>query len=520
MNLIENQWIPVRRRSGRVEKIAPWEITSGGSEEKVMELAAPRADFNGALIQFLIALVQTTCPPKNRNLHRRGLKAPPSAKTLKKAFQDVLPFFTLDGKGRLFMQDIDLEIKEKEILPISYLLIEAPTEKTIKDNTDHFVKRGELETLCSHCCATALFTLQTNAPSGGKGHRTGLRGGGPLTTLVLGKDLWETVWLNVLEQRKFLAMSGNGSKNEVGEKFPWLLPTRTSEGGKATTPKDVHPAQNYWAMPRRIRLVQKETEDISCTLCRESNGVLYKGYVSKSYGINYKGPWFHPLSPYYIDEKRKPNAVHPQPGGIGYRHWLGTNGGKRHPARIVNAFCDTYNDELHRLWAFGYDMDNMKARCWYESEVPLILVEEAHRESYQYYTEKMIEAARSVATETKARIKEALFKPVRKVKKEFTASIEHRFWQETEKTFFSLAAKLRDDFKEEKGAISVMKEWYKNIRRKAEELFEESTLTAQFEEDPERVSRAWNRLQKALGNKNLRQMLGLPERKTEEAVKK
>jgi hypothetical protein len=34
-----------------------------------------------------------------------------------------------------------------------------------------------------------LFSLQLNAPSGGKGYRTGLRGGGPLTTLIELQDI-------------------------------------------------------------------------------------------------------------------------------------------------------------------------------------------------------------------------------------------------------------------------------------------------------------------------------------------
>src|SRR5690606_39018400 len=44
------------------------------------------------------------------------------------------------------------------------------------------------------------------------------------------------------------------------------------------------------------------------------------------------------------------------------------------PARVVSHALESRRRQLGgtlRLWAFGYDMDNMKARCWYESSLPL-----------------------------------------------------------------------------------------------------------------------------------------------------
>ncbi|MGG2362666.1 type I-E CRISPR-associated protein Cse1/CasA, partial [Salmonella enterica] len=81
------------------------------------------------------------------------------------------------------------------------LLIESPGANTLKKNLDHFVRRGRVEVLAPAAAAMALFTLQTFAPSGGAGHRTSLRGGGPLTTLVrpgtvagLSDALWPLLW--------------------------------------------------------------------------------------------------------------------------------------------------------------------------------------------------------------------------------------------------------------------------------------------------------------------------------------
>jgi CRISPR system Cascade subunit CasA len=48
---------------------------------------------------------------------------------------------------------------------------------------------------------------------------------------------------------------------------------------------------------------------------------------------------------------------------------------KRLPATVVEQFRSVVRED-GRLWAFGYDMENMKARCWYESTMPLIHAED------------------------------------------------------------------------------------------------------------------------------------------------
>src|SRR5690606_31671840 len=102
----------------------------------------------------------------------------------------------------------------------------------------------------------ALWTLQINAPSGGAGHRVGLRGGGPLTVLVMpGKEdasLWQKLWLNVIHREHWVYEDPDFQSHQV---FPWLGPTKTSEkSGTEVYQHDVHPLQMYWSMPRRIRL--------------------------------------------------------------------------------------------------------------------------------------------------------------------------------------------------------------------------------------------------------------------------
>lgn len=516
MNLINNPWIPIRRKNRKKELIAPAQIAEGMGENTIIELAAPRPDFNGALIQFLIGLLQTSLAPENPRQWRRRLDDPPNSKELNKAFEPIVEAFNLDGDGPRFMQDLKLDGNDGERKPISALLIESPGKKTQEDNTDHFIKRGFTNNLCPSCAATALFTLQLNAPSGGQGHRTGLRGGGPMTTLVMADSLWRTCWLNIMERSVFLSSCGNPKKDEDHDRFPWLAPTRTSDNDKSTTPNDVHPDQIFWSMPRRIRLIKtQESTEADCDLCGMAGGDAYGSYVTKNLGTNYKGPWIHPLTPYFIATDGTPSAIHPQPGGIGYRHWLGlvqtteANNGRRQPARIVEHFTRERRKDL-RLWAFGYDMENMKARCWYDSTMPLILTNEAIREAYEFYIAALVKSAQLVSRETRTQIRKALFKPGNEVKGDLLF-IESRFWQETEADFFTALPLLRDALTAGREIRSILEDWHKRLVKEADDIFNDISQTGAFDAaDPRRIALAWRDLHKALYGKKLREQLGLP----------
>lgn len=179
----------------------------------------------------------------------RGL----SAETLVAALAPLEAAFQFGPDTPSFMQDFDSLGGDK--VSIASLLPEVPGAQTTKFNKDHFIKRGVTNSFCPHCAALALFSLQLNAPAGGKGYRTGLRGGGPLTTLIELQEyegerltpLWRKLWLNVLPQDAADMPLPAAYDESV---FPWLAPTRTSEQASAiTTPEQVDKLQAYWGMP-------------------------------------------------------------------------------------------------------------------------------------------------------------------------------------------------------------------------------------------------------------------------------
>ncbi len=515
MNLINDRWIAVRRADGTAEPIAPWQLTEDLAQNPILAVASPRPDFDGALTQFLIGLLQTTCTPKTESDWWDWREKPPAPEELRSKFETVAHAFELDGE-KAFMQDASPSELTSPPLGIAALLMEAPGEQTTEQNKDHFVKRGKVEQLCSDCTAAALFALQTNAPSGGQGYRTGLRGGGPLTTVILGRSLWETCWLNVLEEVHYFAGFDHG-RNANADRFPWLAKTRSSEArppAGTTTTGDMHPDQQFWAMPRRIRLMHDNLKaPIPCDLCGAQGQHVYRCFSTRNYGVNYEG-FEHPLSPHYIKDDR-PNPVHPQPGGIGYRHWLGlvesSGDGQRKPAKVIERFRTLREDG--RLWAFGYDMDNMKARCWYDANMPLLAVPEEAEPLFKAWVERMVQAANLTAYDVRQSMKSALFGKA-EVRGDLSFVTAH-FWSATEGAFYARVQRLRDLAPMGQSEQEVMASWLSELRNHALATFDQYAQTGDFDaRDPRRIALARNGLSKALGGKKLREALGLPSRKT------
>ncbi|OJT01171.1 type I-E CRISPR-associated protein Cse1/CasA [Marinobacter nauticus] len=529
MNLLLDPWLPFERRGGSLEYLPVTRMVS----PDVFGLALPRADFQGAAYQFLIGLLQTAFAPSDIDQWMEYYKNPPSEQQLTEAFSSFQPCFELNGPGPCFMQDFD-GLESEAPASVAGLLIDSPGASTIKNNTDHFVKDGRVKTVCPHCAAIALFTMQINAPSGGKGYRTGLRGGGPLTTLLLPSEsastLWQKLWINVLESGQF-----NRTDEVELNVFPWMVPTRTSEKGQTTLPNQVHPLHVYWAMPRRFRL-NIEPKEARCDLCGREIGQSVCSIRARNYGNNYDGPWLHPLTPYRRDPKQPhepPLSIKGQPAGIGYRHWesLVFEDAQQEgnlPALNVTAYvarvdeCEAEGVALPRaarIWAFGYDMDNMKSRGWVGTQLPFLALPERHQERLQGWLRTLVGFAKEVCWQLRRSTKEAWFKRPSEAKGDLEY-IDARFWESTEQRFYELLSELGhrlldDDIKRLPTDLSQV--WYQEIRSQAFAIFDDLTLSGPPEAlNMKRITKARNAFlgwfNKNKVAKNFRKQAGLDEK--------
>ncbi len=521
MNLIEDAWIPVVTRKGRRFRIAPWQLTEGFSDDPLVMIAAPRPDFTGALLEFLIGLVQTEVAPESDREWAKWRDHPPSPSDLRQRLSDAVPHFFLDGDGPRFMQSLDqFEGKERNI---DGLLFDSPGEETLRKNTDLFKKRDSVTGLCRSCISTALFLKNAYASGGGTGYRTSLRGGGPVTTLVLPDPernpewmtLWHRMWSNVVPRRMFFELvPGNGRLSAPEKIYPWLAPTRTSENGESTTPLDMSPLHVFWGMPERIVVDFQSGVSSTCDVCGQEE-IIYTGYQTKNKGMNYEGAWVHPLTPYGFEESGQPAAFHMPRGGLGYRNWAALATGRaekkvrREPAGVVRAALRDRRrvGNRGRLAAFGYDVDNAKIRGWYEYALPVYQVDSDHIEALREAVSDIIGAADMVKDNLRSAIKEAW--GIRKAP-DFAVSA---FFQETEPAFHDLLDRLVAALGNDDRITNLFRHWHAVLCDAAESLFETWAEAGDFGQvDPGRIARAHLALRRFNGKKSIRDALRLPEK--------
>jgi CRISPR system Cascade subunit CasA len=302
-----------------------------------------------------------------------------------------------------------------------------------------------------------------------------------------------------------------------------LATTRYSDQtGQATFPEDVHLLQQYWGMPRRIRLDMVEDELCCCSLCGVQTQQSVKSFRTKNYGANYDGPWIHPLTPYRFDPQKKniPLSLKGQQGGLGYRHWLGLvwqdddNGDQA--AYIVRTFNEERIDLIGaaghaRLWCFGYDMDNMKARCWYEHTLPLLRISGRKKEMFLVSVAKLLVAAKDAVFLLRGQVKAAWFKRPADAKGDMSLVVSE-FWQQTETDFYrqlNALSQLPDEFRQTPS--DVARQWLATIKNTTMSLFDQWTMAGNAEDmNMRRIVKARQELEKKLDNakpfKELRQI--------------
>jgi len=429
------------------------------------------------------------------------------------------------------------------------MLLDSPGGSTRTKNKDIFCKRRHQFRVCPRCAALAILTLQLNAPSGGRGHRTSIRGGGPVTTVLRGRTLWEDVWLNV-RPRSALSEFDPADDDNAPSIFPWLAPTRLSDAdGTGTYPNDTHPAQIFWAMPRRLQLDEPAAMEgeHACATCGAASGQVYETYRDKAYGVNYEGPWVHPLTPYTFSDDNEPNPLKGSPSGFAYRDWKGVVANhaeaNRRPASVVQyfraereRFIDKEHSELQvRIWAFGYDADNAKIRSWHDGQIPLILVEDDEdRALLDQLATHLIDGASKAERAVHLAIKRGLYGTMKEVtstgkrnwKYDDKASIDTslfvqasvELWRRTEANFYAILEASRSSLRDRRSLDAGKRAWLERLKSTTTGLFDRISGYGDFHNaNPKslalaRSSLRWAFLQEKGGVAGALKLMKKPER--------
>lgn len=465
-NLIVDAWIPVIRQDGSTDTIRPCDITSDFESNPIVGFNIVRTDFKCAVIQFLIGLMQTAFPPHTNDESLLYYNDPPTPETLQKVFLTFKNSFNIQGSSPLFLQDFD-DLTDCELNPISQLILGEAGVKTLKLNTDFFVRRGRYEKLSLSDSIIALMCLQQIAPCGGVGHRTSLRGGGPTTTLLIPEfdnALWRKIWINITVDDQPLP-----EKNLI---FPWLSETHTNT---ETTPENSHHLQAFWGMPRRIRLVINKDECVT-------------HYKTKNYGTNYPSDkWMHPLTPY----RRKDDKFFPiltPKGWLTYENWLHIAIGN---SKFFIAKC--IRECVHKnvkIWCFGYAVDNAKIVCWNESITPYYHISEDTITVKNDSLENMVLLSSSTVSNLQYSINKCINKPI---KREWWAKTESKFFELVDVLYKEL--QLNNDIDTE----NFIYEWYVYLCKTAMMMFVQHAESSCFEyESIKKYINAKKQLKKSL----------------------
>lgn len=528
MNLLYDKWIPVKRINGECDEISPISLLEDTMDNPVKSVNTVRPDFDGAVLQFLIGLYQVLLSPKDDDEWSELLESPPNMDSLSEKIDLIAPAFVLDEGEFRFMQD--KSVIDSDVWDIQNMLIEI--------HNTHFIKDGTIRHLCPKCAMMALLTLELNSPSGGRGHMTSLRGGGPLTTLMSFTDnkttLWRSVMLNVLPQDEFDSDENLDITSSVVSKiFPWLGVMPNSEKGEVVVPKDLHPYHVYWNVPRRIYFDFSNLMSGNCDVCGKKSDKLLTHYWSRPNGIKYS-KWSHPLTPYYLKKDKLGDMMLPirgKEGEIAYSNWIGivlsSEDNLKVPAKVVQKIpyllYDNYSDlkisDL-KIHAFGYSMDNAKATYWQEGLLPTIVLDDNIRDSFFKETSNIVNAASDILYVLISKIKGGLTRRPNDLKSNFD-DVRAAFWHDTETAFYSAMDKLtkaitsdlkrNDDNHPETDKVKT--EWLREVKRICINLFKEKvTFPIYGEADPSLAAASENELRRDLtvNNSKLCKILGLP----------
>ena len=399
LNLIHDPWLRIRRRSGRIESIQPWRITEDIRSDPVVACAWPRPDLNGAAVELLIGMLSTAGAAASEDEWSWGWIQPPGPEKLETTLGPMAPHFELVADGPAFLQDLD-PLEDARITGPARLLFDTPARDTERRNTDLFRKRVPDDAVLSlPAAAIALYALMSWCPSGGKGYRVALRGGGPLVTLPvlahreLGDTLWGRVWPSVhhpgaksLEKKDRAFRTARRGQpdppDHPAEPFPWLEPTRTSNPGdehEVVRPGDMHPLHAHWGMPRRVRLLTGPGAGRACAVTGERPANAVVAMRVRNYGMNYASGYPHPHAAGYRTKKDAgplPVLTTARSGACGRIAGLvrPSSDGLRTPAPAVRRFRERAANPQAvrpRLLCFGIDADQAKIRAWIERTVPL-----------------------------------------------------------------------------------------------------------------------------------------------------
>ncbi|MEZ5593688.1 MAG: type I-E CRISPR-associated protein Cse1/CasA [Gammaproteobacteria bacterium] len=277
MNLLTAPWIPVS--SADMPGITLQTLLC--QENPELAIRFHRDDIELATLQMLVCLVQVLFLPDNKHTLRERLAKPLTEQEFQAGIAPFVDMFDLRHETHPFMQTRG--VSAKDATPVQKLFAGLPEG----NNHALFNDAGEITAVPAAWAAIALFNQAVNCPSFGGGFKGGLRGEAPLTTLIRGNSLRETVWFNVLN-REYLTASLPHLEN-IKEDLPvWINPIAEKSTIHA---HQIGLLRGLFWQPAKVELLWNEAGQ--CI-----------GFKKEKFNYTVDGFWQHPHSPFIVKPKQ------------------------------------------------------------------------------------------------------------------------------------------------------------------------------------------------------------------------
>lgn len=407
-NLLTDPFLPVRTRDGGTRVLS---LTDLPAAEDALDPAWPRPDFNAAAMELLIGIATLALQPRSDDDWAEIWNHGPQ--DWANRLRDLAPAFDLLGDGPRFLQERGGLTGSP--VPVEALLIDTPGANGQKKNADLLTHRARYPALGLPAAAMALYTLQAYAPAGGAGNQTSMRGGGPLSTLVIPQavdgapepGLWQKVWANVLPLDK--------PATDIATVCAWMR-KGVAAGKISQGDPRFHDLHALFGMPRRLWLIPAEG---TCALTGAAGPVI-TGFLQKPKGHDYH-LWEHPLTPYRRQkEGGEPYTAKPSSARFRSADWIAAAIGDpplRDTAKVVRLIAGRSEDLVPdwpegqpTLRVSGWNMNNMEATDWLAAEEPLYVTGDPDRnEALAQLARALAHAADEAAGVAVSAAKRALF---------------------------------------------------------------------------------------------------------------
>lgn len=294
MNLLKDPWIPVCTDggTGMFRLLTYQELLC---EPGNWQVSLSRDDMELASVQLLVCMTQVMFLPENDKVLRTRIASALSAADFAAGIKPCHHWFDLDHPTQPFMQSRG--VKSVEDTPIQKLLIGLPEG----NNHAFFNETGEVRNLSATLVAIALFNQASNCPSFGGGFKGSLRGGAPITTLIYGENLRDTIWRNVLTRPRIAERQIEILGFEQDQPT-WVKPIQEKS---IIHWNEIGLVRGLFWQPARVELV-KSAQIAPCGMLGGKPIPGYSSFRKEKFNFTVEGVWPHPHGVMTMNLKKDP----------------------------------------------------------------------------------------------------------------------------------------------------------------------------------------------------------------------